>query len=66
MPRPGLGAAAYWPVAALAEAPRTGIAPGARTRNDWMPSARLRCLTDEEMVSRYACLQTLKAPVSTP
>lgn len=61
-PAPGLVAAGYWPVAAFAEALRTGVAPGSRRLNEWMPSARLQYLTDDEIKALYAYLQTLKAP----
>jgi hypothetical protein len=39
---------------------RTGIAPGNRKLSDWMPSQRLKYLTDEEIQALYAYLQTLR------
>jgi len=37
---------------------RTGIAPGNRKLNEWMPAQRLQYLTQDELQARCAYLQT--------
>jgi mono/diheme cytochrome c family protein len=59
-PGPSLLPAAYWPEATFAATVRTGIAPGNRKLDEWMPAKRLRYLTDAELQALYAYLQTLK------
>ena len=59
-PAPSLAAAAHWPQAVFAATVRTGIAPGNRKLSEWMPSTRLKYLTDEEIQALYAYLQTLR------
>jgi cytochrome c553 len=59
-PAPSLVPVAYWSQPAFAAAVRTGIAPGNRKLSDWMPSQRLKYLTDEEIQALYAYLQTLR------
>jgi len=59
-PGPSLMPASYLPESTFAATVRTGIAPGNRKLNEWMPAARLQYLTDEELRSLYAYLQTLQ------
>jgi mono/diheme cytochrome c family protein len=59
-PAPSLLPAAYWPEPTFAATVRTGIAPGNRKLNEWMPARRLQYLTDDELEAVYAYLQTLK------
>ncbi|MEO8140603.1 MAG: cytochrome c [Gemmatimonadota bacterium] len=63
-PGPTLAAAAYWPLPAFATALRTGMAPGNRRLNEWMPAFRLQYLSDEEIQALYAYLQSLKPGTS--
>ena len=59
-PGPSLVAAAHWPQQQFATAVTTGIAPGNRKLSDWMPSQRLKYLTDEEIQALYDYIQTLR------
>ena len=59
-PGPSLVPAAYLPESTFAATVRTGIAPGNRKLNPWMPAARLQYLTDDELQALYAYLQTRK------
>lgn len=65
-PGPGLVAATYGTEEVFATTVRDGIAPGDRKLSPWMPSQRLKYLTDEEIHSLWLYIQTLTPGTAQP
>lgn len=58
-PGPELSHAGGWPFADFARTVRTGVAPGGRRLNEWMPSRYFREMSDTELQAIQAYLRTL-------